>query len=139
MPLSAGTRLGSYEILSALGAGGMGEVYRARDTRLNRTVAIKVLPHDKVSDPDRERRFLQEARAASALNHPNIVTLHDIVHDAGIDVLVMEYVPGKSLDQLIVSGGLPVTEALGYAQQMASALAAAHAADIVHRDSNLPT
>jgi serine/threonine protein kinase len=134
MPLTAGSRLGAYEILSALGAGGMGEVYRARDTRLNRTVAIKILPRDKVGDPDRERRFLQEARAASALNHPNIVTLHDIVHDAGIDFLVMEYVPGKLLDQLIGSKGLPLTDALEYAQQIAGALATAHVAGIVHRD-----
>ncbi|HVH29799.1 MAG TPA: protein kinase, partial [Vicinamibacterales bacterium] len=134
MPLATGTRVASYEIESLLGVGGMGEVYRARDTRLNRTVAIKVLPHDKVADPDHERRFLQEARAASALNHPHIVTLHDIVHEAGLDFLVMEYVPGKSLDRLIPVKGLPLIEALGYAQQMASALAAAHAAGIVHRD-----
>jgi serine/threonine protein kinase len=112
----------------------MGEVYRARDTRLNRTVAIKVLPHDRVADQDRERRFLQEARAASALNHPHIVTLHDIVHETGIDFLVMEYVAGKSLDRLISGKRLPLVEALGYGQQMASALAAAHAAGIVHRD-----
>src|SRR5437773_3499030 len=127
MPLTVGTHVGPYEILSALGVGGMGEVYRARDTRLNRTVAIKVLPHDKVADPDRARRFMQEARAASALNHPHIVTLHDIVHEADIDLLVMEYVPGKSLEKLIPATGLPVIEALGYAQQLASALAAAHA------------
>jgi Tol biopolymer transport system component/tRNA A-37 threonylcarbamoyl transferase component Bud32 len=132
--LASGTRLGSYEIESLLGAGGMGEVYRARDTRLNRTVAIKVLPHDQVADRDRERRFLQEARAASALNHPHIVTLHDIVHETGIDFLVMEYVAGKSLDKLISAKRLPLVEALGYGQQMASALAAAHAAGIVHRD-----
>ena len=112
----------------------MGEVYRARDTRLNRTVAIKVLPHDQVADRDRERRFLQEARAASALNDPHIVTLHDIVHETGIDFLVMEYVAGKSLDRLISAKGLPLLEALGYGQQLASALAAAHAAGIVHRD-----
>ena len=112
----------------------MGEVYRARDTRLNRTVAIKILPHDQVADRDRERRFLQEARAASALNDPHIVTLHDIVHETGIDFLVMEYVAGKSLDRLISAKGLPLLEALGYGQQLASALAAAHAAGIVHRD-----
>jgi eukaryotic-like serine/threonine-protein kinase len=134
LTLSSGTVLGSYEIESLLGAGGMGEVYRARDTRLNRIVAIKVLPHDQVADRDRERRFLQEARAASALNDPHIVTLHDIVHDTGIDFLVMEYVAGKSLDRLISAKGLPLLEALGYGQQMASALAAAHAAGIVHRD-----
>jgi len=112
----------------------MGEVYRATDTRLHRTVAIKVLPHDKVADPERKRRFLQEARAASALNHPNIITLYDIASDNGIDYLVMEYVPGKSLDQLITSKGLPLAEAIGYAAQIAGALAAAHAAGIVHRD-----
>src|SRR4029079_14042538 len=99
-----------------------------------RLVAIKVLPHDRVADPERKRRFLQEARAASALNHPNIVTLHDIATHAGIDFLVMEYVEGKSLDKLIASKGLPLNEALNYAAQIASALAAAHAAGIVHRD-----
>ena len=134
MALSAGTVLGPYQIESALGAGGMGEVYRARDTRLNRTVAIKILPHDKFADPERQARFLREARVASALNHPRIVTLHDIIHDHGIDVLVMEYVPGKSLAELIPSKGVPLVDALNYAQQMADALAAAHAAGIVHRD-----
>jgi len=112
----------------------MGEVYRARDTRLHRTVAVKVLPHDRIADPERKRRFLQEARAASALNHPNIVTLHDIANDGGADFLVMEYVPGKALDQMISPQGLPLAEAIGYAAQMASALASAHAAGIVHRD-----
>src|SRR5579864_3383882 len=125
MPLSAGARFGPYEILAPLGKGGMGEVFRASDTRLHRTVAIKILPHDKVADPERKRRFLQEARAASALNHPNIITLHDIANDSGVDYLVMEYVPGKSLDQLITPKALPLLEALGYAQQIASALAAA--------------
>src|SRR6266436_1743935 len=134
MPLTPGTRLGPYEILAPLGAGGMGEVYRASDTRLHRTVAVKILPHDKVADPDRKRRFLQEARAASALNHPNIVTLHDIANDNGVDYLVMEFVPGKPLDRLITPKALPLIEAIGYAQQIADALAAAHAAGIVHRD-----
>src|ERR1035438_8105379 len=134
MPLSPGTKLGPYEILAPIGAGGMGEVFRATDTRLQRTVAIKILSHDKVADPERKRRFLQEARAVSALNHPNIVTLHDIASESGVDYLVMEYVPGKSLDDLITPKGLPFVEALGYAQQIASALAAAHAAGIVHRD-----
>ena len=133
MALASGTRLGSYKIESLLGAGGMGEVYRARDVRLNRTVAIKVLGH-QLTDRDRERRFLQEARAASALNHPHIVTLHDIVRDAGIEFLVMEYVPGKPLDRLISGNRLPLGEALAYGQQIAGALAAAHAAGIVHRD-----
>jgi eukaryotic-like serine/threonine-protein kinase len=132
--ITPGTELGPYKIEALLGAGGMGQVFRARDTRLGRIVAIKVLPHDKVADPERKRRFLQEARAASALNHPNIVTLYDIAADNGIDYLVMEYVEGKSLDKLIPSKGLPLTEALDYAAQIASALAAAHAAGIVHRD-----
>ena len=112
----------------------MGEVFRATDTRLHRTVAIKVLPRDKVADPERKKRFLQEARAASALNNPNIVALHDIASDSGVDYRVMEFVPGKSLDKLITPKGLPLAEALGYAQQIASGLAAAHAAGIVHRD-----
>src|SRR5213080_1911624 len=103
MALSKGTRLGPYEILSLLGKGGMGEVFLASDTRLHRMVAIKILPPDKVADPERKRRFLQEARAASALNHPNIVTLYDIAEEGGIDFLVMEYVPGKSLEQLVAS------------------------------------
>jgi Tol biopolymer transport system component/tRNA A-37 threonylcarbamoyl transferase component Bud32 len=112
----------------------MGEVFQATDTRLHRTVAIKILPRDKVADPERKKRFLQEARAASALNHPNIVTLHDIASDAGVDYLVMECVPGKALDKLIPPKGLPIAEALNYAQQIACGLAAAHAAGIVHRD-----
>jgi serine/threonine protein kinase len=112
----------------------MGEVFRATDTRLRRTVAIKVLPPDKVADPERKRRFLQEARAASALNHPNIVTLHDIANEDGMDYLVMEYVLGKSLDKLTGPKGLPLSEAVSYSIQIAGALAAAHAAGIVHRD-----
>ena len=132
--LTTGTQIGPYKIEAVLGAGGMGEVYRATDTRLHRTVAIKILPREKVADPERKKRFLQEARAASALNHPNIVTLHDIASDSAVDYLVMEFVPGKSLDKLITPKGLPLAEALGYAQQIASALAAAHAAGIVHRD-----
>src|SRR6266545_3766620 len=129
-----GSQLGPYKIEAPIGAGGMGEVFRAHDTRLRRTVAIKVLPRERVADPERKRRFLQEARAASALNHPNIVTLHDIADDSGVDYLVMEYVPGKSLDKLIAHKGLPLTDAIGYATQIAGALAAAHAAGIVHRD-----
>src|ERR1044071_1484105 len=108
MPLSVGDKLGPYEILALIGAGGMGEVYRATDTRLHRTIAIKILPSDKVADADRRERFLQEARTASALSHPNIVTLHDIAADSGIDYLVMEFVPGKSLDKLIGPKGLPI-------------------------------
>jgi serine/threonine protein kinase len=134
MRLSPGDQLGPYEILALIGKGGMGEVYRARDSRLHRDVAIKVLPRDKVADPQRTRRFLQEARAASALSHPNIVTLHDIANVNGTDYLIMEYVPGKSLDMLITPKGLPLAEVLNYAQQIAGGLAAAHAAGIVHRD-----
>jgi serine/threonine protein kinase len=134
MALSSGDKLGPYEILAPIGAGGMGEVFKATDTRLHRTVAIKILPHDKVADPERKRRFMQEARAASALNHPNIITLHDIASDNGMDYMVMEYVPGKSLDKFIISKGMPLAEVVDYVRQIAAALAAAHAAGIVHRD-----
>ena len=95
MALTSGSKLGPYEVLSLLGAGGMGEVYRARDTRLGRVVAIKVLPAERMADEDRRRRFVQEARAASALNHPNIVTIHEIESADGIDFIVMEYVAGQ--------------------------------------------
>lgn len=94
MPLLPGNRLGPYEIVAPIGAGGMGEVYKAKDTRLDRVVAIKVLPPSKVSDPERKRRFVQEAKAASALNHPNIVTVYDIATDGDVDFMVMEYVSG---------------------------------------------
>jgi len=134
MSLAAGSKLGPYEILAQIGAGGMGEVYRAQDTRLHRSVAIKVLPHDKLADDDRKRRFLQEARAASALNHPHIVVLHDISSDGGVDFMVMEYVPGTTLKDRIRSGALPFADVARYGAQIASALAAAHAAGIVHRD-----
>ena len=129
-----GQQLGSYQILSLLGAGGMGVVYKARDTRLKRSVAIKVLPADQVSDPERKRRFIQEARAASALNHPNIITIYDIGSEGGIDFIVMEYVAGKTLDQLIPRKGLRLNETLKLAIQMADALAKAHSAGIIHRD-----
>src|SRR5262245_50716200 len=134
MPLAIGADLGSYQIVAPLGAGGMGEVYRALDTRLHRTVAIKVLPREKLRDQESRRRFLQEAQAASALNHPNIVILHDIASDADVDFLVMEYVPGKPLSDLIDGKALPIPDLVQYAAQMADALAAAHAAGIVHRD-----
>ena len=129
-----GQQLGSYQIFSLLGAGGMGVVYKARDTRLKRSVAIKVLPADSVSDPERKRRFIQEARAASALNHPNIITIYDIGSEGGIDFVVMEYVAGKTLDQLIPRKGMRLNETLKLAVQMADALAKAHSAGIVHRD-----
>ena len=134
MIFASGERLGAYEIVSLLGAGGMGEVYRARDTRLHRTVALKVVPPDRLADPEYKRRFLQEARAASALNHPNIVAVYDIAHDQGVEFLVMEYVSGKTLADLIPAAGMRDLLLVHYAAQMASALAAAHAAGIVHRD-----
>ncbi len=129
-----GRRVAHYEIVEKLGEGGMGVVYKARDTRLGRFVALKVLPPEKVADLGRKARFVQEARAASALNHSNIVVVHDINSDGGIDFMVMEYMAGKTLDQLIGRKGLPVREALKYAIQIADALARAHAAGIVHRD-----
>ena len=129
-----GGRLGHYEVLAPLGAGGMGEVYRARDTRLGRDVAIKVLPAEKLSDPARRARFVQEARAASSLNHPDIVTIHEIESAEGVDFIVMELVAGKSLDALIPRQGMRLGEALRIAIPLADALAAAHAAGIVHRD-----
>jgi len=132
--IEAGRDLGDYKILSVLGAGGMGKVYLGRDNRLGRTVAIKILAREKIADEERKRRFMQEARAASALNHPNIVTLYDIASDADIDFLVMEYVEGQSLDTRITPRGLPIEEALRYATQIVEALAAAHASGIVHRD-----
>ena len=127
-------RLLHHEIVREIGRGGMGVVYEARDTRLGRPVAIKVLPPDKVADPERKRRFIQEARAASALNHPNIITVHDINSDEGVDFIVMEYVDGKTLDELIPSKGLRSSLALKYAVQIADALAKAHDAGILHRD-----
>jgi serine/threonine protein kinase/Tfp pilus assembly protein PilF len=132
--LAAGSQLGPYRTEILLGAGGMGEVHRAFDTRLHRTVAIKVLAPEKFRDPEYKRRFLQEARAASALNHTNIVTLYDIASDGEVEFLVMEYVPGLRLDHVLSQKGLLLTETIEYAIQIASALAAAHAKGIVHRD-----
>jgi Tol biopolymer transport system component len=132
--IPVGRDLGSYRILSLLGAGGMGKVYLGKDNRLGRTVAIKILDREKVANADRKHRFMQEARAASALNHPNIVTLYDIASDSNIDFLVMEYVVGQSLHNRIPPRGLPIQEALAYATQIVDALAAAHESGIVHRD-----
>ena len=129
-----GRTLGHYEITEKLGEGGMGAVYKARDTHLDRFVAVKVLPADKVADPDRKRRFEQEAKSASALNHPNIVTIYDIDDDGGTDFIAMEYVAGRTLAESIDRRGLPLAEVLKYAVQIADALSAAHAAGIVHRD-----
>jgi serine/threonine protein kinase/Tol biopolymer transport system component len=129
-----GRTLAHYHIESKLGEGGMGAVYKARDTRLDRPVAIKVLSHDKVADPGRRQRFVLEAKAASALNHPNIVTIHDISADADGDFMVMEFIDGRTLDALIPRGGMPPARALKFAIQMADALTRAHHAGIVHRD-----
>ena len=132
--LPAGGRIGPYEIESLLGEGGMGQVYKARDTRLDRTVALKVLPAHTAADAGQHTRLLNEARAASALNHPNIVTVHDVVREGGRDALVMEYVAGRTLQQRIGRNGLPLKEALHFAIQIAGAVAAAHDAGIIHRD-----
>src|SRR5438105_10477235 len=134
MPLAAGAHLGPYEIAGAIGAGGMGEVYRARDPRLGRDVAIKVLPADLLLDAERLSRFEQEARAASALNHPNILTVHDIGIHEGRPYLVTELLGGTSLRDLLGRGPLPVDRAVDYARQLASGLAAAHDRGIIHRD-----
>ncbi len=134
MALSLGTRLGPYEILGQIGAGGMGEVYRARDTRLGREVAVKVLPAAVASDPERLKRFEKEARAASALNHPNIVTIHDIGESNGTAFIAMERVDGQTLRELLADGALPTKPLLAIATQVADGLAKAHTAGIVHRD-----
>jgi Tol biopolymer transport system component/predicted Ser/Thr protein kinase len=134
MMLAPGSRLGAYEVLSALGAGGMGEVYRARDTRLGRDVAIKVLPAERLADEHRRRQFQQEARALSSLNHPHIVTIYEVESAGDLDFIVMEFVRGISLNQLIPSRGFPVRHLLRMAVPIAEALAAAHARGIIHRD-----
>ena len=134
MPLSAGDKLAQHEILSLLGVGGMGSVYKARDLQLGRLVALKILTPDKLTNEERKLRFVQEAKAASALNHPNIVTIHSIGNENGVDFIVMEYVAGFTLDHLIPRGGLKLIDVLKYGIQAADGLAAAHQAGIVHRD-----
>lgn len=129
-----GEKLGHYQILEKLGEGGMGVVYKARDTHLDRFVALKILPPDRVSDPERRRRFVQEAKAASALNHPNIVVIYDIASERGIDYIAMEFIDGKPLDQLIPRNGMRLHDALRIAIPVADALAKAHSAGITHRD-----
>ena len=129
-----GKTLDHYQITEKLGEGGMGVVYKARDTHLDRFAAIKVLPPEKVSDPERKRRFIQEAKAASALNHPSIITIYDIDQADGVDFIAMEYVAGKTLDELIPRKGMRLSLALKYAVQIADALARAHGAGIIHRD-----
>src|SRR5512143_311656 len=134
MPLSEGSKIGPYEVVARLGAGGMGEVWRGRDPRLGRDVALKVLPDEMVRDADRVTRFRAEARAASALNHPNIVVVYDIGEDGGRAYLAMELLEGTSLRQLLDGGPPPLSKALQIASQIAEGLAAAHARGIVHRD-----
>ncbi|MEP6802036.1 MAG: protein kinase, partial [Acidobacteriota bacterium] len=135
MTLSVGSRLGPYEILSPLGAGGMGEVYRAKDARLGREVAIKVLPASFSADADRLRRFEQEARAAGILNHPNITAVYDIgADDSGAPYVVTELLEGETLRARMAGGALSPRKSLEYALQIAHGLAAAHEKGIVHRD-----
>src|SRR3974377_38805 len=134
MPLTAGTKLGQYEIRAPLGAGGMGEVYRAHDTRLDREVAIKVLPESLTSDPDRLRRFEQEARAAAALNHPNILAVHHMATHYGLSYMVTELLDGETLRDRLRHGPIPLRKAIEYGVQIAHGLAAAHAPGIVSRD-----
>src|SRR5712691_6996403 len=134
MSLSAGARLGVYEIVSLIGAGGMGEVYRARDPRLARDVAIKVLPAAVSTDPDRLARFDQEARATAALNHPNIVAVHDVGIADGVTFVVTELLQGETLRVALAHGAMPARQAVEYAVQIAHGLAAAHEKGIVHRD-----
>src|ERR1700757_3069247 len=134
MALSAGMKLGPYEILSPLGVGGMGEVYRARDTRLERDVAVKVLPTNLASDPSLRQRMEREAKAVSKLSHPHICTLHDIGHQDGVDFLVMEFLEGETLEKRLIGGPLPPEQTLRYAAQIADALAKAHKLGITHRD-----
>jgi hypothetical protein len=140
MAVARGTRLGPYEILDKVGAGGMGEVYRARDTRLDRTVAVKVLPADRLDDPQARQRFDREARTVAALNHQHICHLHDVGHQDGVDYLVMEFLEGETLASRLSRGGtakpagLPIEEVLRHGVQIADALSDAHRHGIVHRD-----
>src|SRR5579872_7093683 len=134
MPLSPGKRLGPYEILAPIGAGGMGEVYKARDARLERIVAVKVLPDAAAAMPEVRQRFEREARAVSSLNHPNICSLFDIGRQDGVDYLVMEFLEGETLAERIKKGPLPIETALRHAVEIASALEAAHRQGVIHRD-----
>src|SRR5712692_2340862 len=134
MPLTAGTKLGPYEIQSPLGAGGMGEVYRARDTRLERTVAIKILPAQFSTDSVRKQRFQREAKTISSLNHPHICVLYDVGSQDGVDYLVMECVEGETLAKRLEKGPLPLEQVLKYGMQIADALDKAHRSGVVHRD-----
>ncbi len=132
--LSPGTRFGNYEILQQLGAGGMGEVYRARDTRLDREVAIKTLSVERLAQPEALARFEKEARSASALNHPNIVTIYELGHVNSTRYIAMELVDGETLRQSLASGPIPFRKSVALAAQIADALAKAHEIGVVHRD-----
>src|SRR5258708_8301999 len=134
MPLASGHKLGPYEIVSPLGAGGMGEVYRARDTRLERAVAIQILPAQVSNDPVRKQRFEREAKTISSLNHPHICVLHDIGSQDGVDYLVMECVEGETLAKRLEKGSLPLEQVLKYGPQMADALDKAPGSGVVHGD-----
>src|ERR1039457_339530 len=134
MALSSGTKLGPYEIQSPVGAGGMGEVYRARDLRLDRTVAIKILPSHLSGDPDAKQRFDREARTISSLNHANICTLFDIGHQDGIDFLVMEYLEGETLADRLRKGPLPIQQLFKYGIDICEGLDRAHRSGVIHRD-----
>src|ERR1700693_4225924 len=135
MPLSVGTKLGTYSVLSQIGAGGMGELYQAHDNKLGRYVAIKVLPEAVAHDAERLARFQREAKMLAALNHPNIATVHGLEQSGGTIYLVMELVPGETLAERVKrDGAVPIEEALGIAKQIAEALEAAHEKGIIHRD-----
>jgi eukaryotic-like serine/threonine-protein kinase len=134
MTLTTGTKLGPYEIQAALGAGGMGEVYRARDTRLERSVAIKVLPSELSANVDRKQRFEREARTISSLNHPNICALYDVGSQDGLEFLVLEYVEGETLEKRLASGPLPTEILLRHGLEIADALEKAHRTGVIHRD-----
>ena len=134
MPLPSGTKLGPYEVQSPIGAGGMGEVYRAKDTRLDRTVAVKILPSHLSDNPDAKQRFDREARAISSLNHPNICTLHDVGHQDGVDLLVMEFLEGETLADRLAKGPLPTEQVLRFGIEICEGLERAHKSGVVHRD-----
>src|SRR5512133_1572924 len=134
MEVGPDSRLGPYALLGRLGTGGMGEVYRARDVRLDRVVALKILRAERMSDPRSRQSLLHEARALSALNHPHVAALFDVITEGGCDCLVMEYVPGAPLDRVLAAGRLSIPVALRYAIQIADALGAAHSRNIIHRD-----
>ena len=134
MRLAPGTRLGRYEVVAPLGAGGMGEVYLARDESLDRSVALKILPPDLVKNEERVRRFVQEAKSASSLSHPNIVTIHEIGEADGVHFIAMEFVKGSTLKDLIHAKKTDLRTLIRYLAQAAEGVAKAHAAGIVHRD-----